>query len=206
MMPRCVGLRPIATGPSAAFVPHIVGAYGRPPNPSRRASDVDHLGLRVEEDPSHVAVARQPLHGGGGERQRQLQVGRRCAAALKQSLERRRDLQVRTLPAPLWKRPAIQRMVCHLDEPVGEAPVKPPVVALTIALRQRIQRSSESGTALWIENPSDPHYSALTLCQVQRTRLRNFRLLIRITLGIDEMSVVMAEVAEPTDAEGFCLS
>src|SRR2546428_12192781 len=114
--------------------------------------------------------------------------------------------KLRPLPAPLRKRPAVERVVSHLDQPVGKAAVEPPLVALAAALRQRLQRGSESSAAFRIEHAADPQHPALTLRQAQRTGLRHFSLVRCKTLGIDGMSVVMAEVAESTHAEVFCFA
>ena len=98
---------------------------------------------------------------------------------------------MRTLPHSLSKPSSIQRVVRHLDQPVGQTTVEPSVIALGVALCKRLQGRSEGRAAFGIEHAADPQHSAFTRRQAQGSGLGGFGLLLRIALWIDGVPVVM---------------
>src|SRR6266849_819310 len=97
-------------------------------------------------------------------------------------------------------------MVGHFDQAVGEPAVELSVVALAIALREWLERSPNDGATFRVEHASDPQDAAIAGLHRQRASLGHLRLIGCVTVRVSSVAVVMAEIAEATDAEVFRLA
>src|SRR5258708_30036743 len=108
---------------------------------------------------------------------------------------------MRSLIASLRLNAVVQEMAGKLDQCIRETAIESSIVTLAVGLRQRLERDSQDCATLSIEDSTDPHPAALTRAQSQRPLNDPLRLLRRITFGINGVSLVVAEDAEPTNAE-----
>jgi hypothetical protein len=91
--------------------------------------------------------------------------------------------------------------VAKLDQRIGEAAIALAVVILADSPGERLQCGAQHGSPFRVEHPTQPQHSARASAQGQRPRLDCLSLFGGIGFRVGSVAHVMAEVAEPADAE-----
>jgi len=191
--------RAIATGPFASTGPNPqCRSGGRAWHPQRPA-DVDHRGIRSEEDAADTGITREALHRCGRDRPGEFELAARCSLQAHHRLDRGGELEVGARPARGGDRSEVKGVAGDLDQRVGEAAGKRPVVACARASGEGEYGGLDRRSGDGVEETTHRHEAALAGNELAAVALRGGHVFLENCGWVVDVASVVTVTTEAAD-------